>query len=168
MFSLGVSPQEIQDTLFQLKDVIYPNSIKLQELTSIIFGTSSDIQQRKVRLAIAELRKQGYLVIAKNGYSLAGDDPEVVIHFVNGLYSRAHKLTQEADIMYHEFKKKYGDEAAKKICQLLGQPMLEKLEPYLNPIFQSDDAANIEKHGQTYSEPIFRKTYDRDGTLHNV
>ena len=57
MFSLGVSPREIQDVLFQLKDVIYPKSIKLAELTRIIFGTSTDIQQRKARLAIKLLRK---------------------------------------------------------------------------------------------------------------
>jgi hypothetical protein len=147
MFSLTVTDLEINDVLSELTGIEYPNSIKLQELTRIIFGTSTDIQQRKVRLCIAELRKRGHLIIAKRGYSLAGDDPEQVIHFINGLYSRANKLTKEADIMFHEFKQKYGDELSKKICQFPEQPMIGFTD------------YRLEKVG----EPAFHKAYNAKG-----
>lgn len=152
MFSLTVEKWEVNDTLRELNNYCYPNSIKLAELTRIIYGTSTDIQQRKVRLSIETLRKQGYLIIAKRGYSMAGEDPEQAIHFVNGLYSRAHKLTQEADIMYHAFKQKYGDELLGKIEQLPKQPMIGFTD------------YRLEKIG----EPAFQKSYDADGTLHNI
>ena len=154
MFSLGVSPREIQDTLFQLKDVIYPQSIKLVELTRIIFGTSTDIQQRKVRMAIKWLRKQGYLIIARNGYSMAGDDPEPVIHFINGMYSRAHSLTTDADIMYRGLKQKYGDAVSAKIQQMPGQPML------FRDVTQADIEAQLDRIN---GEPPFRKSIDARG-----
>ena len=152
MFSLTVTDLEINDVLSELTGIEYPNSIKLEELTRIVFGTSTDIQRRKVRLAIAELRKRGYLIIAKRGYSMAGDNPEPVIHFINGLYSRAHKLTQEADTMHREACRKYGNPITEKIEMIPGQPGLEGL-------------AIVYKN---YDEPAFQKTYDSDGTLHNV
>ncbi len=151
-FNLTPNKQEIDDTLFQLKDVIYPNSIKLAELTRIVFGTSTDIQQRKVRLCIAELRKRGYLIIAKRGYSMAGDDPTEVIHFINGMYSRAHSLTTDADIMYHGLKQKYGDAVSAKVEQLPKQPMLDVLDtPIHNPAYR------------LIGEPPFRKSIDARG-----
>lgn len=149
MFSLGVSPREIQDTLFVLKYMIYPDSIKLAELTRMVFGTSTDIQRRKVRLAIKLLRKQGYLIIARNGYSFAGDDPEPVIHFINGMYSRAHSLTTDADIMFREAKKKYGDNIREKITVLPGQPVL-------GMVFHDAKLSAI-------VEPPFRKSIDARG-----
>jgi len=151
MFTLGVSPREIQDTLFQLKDVIYPRSIKLAELTRIIFGTSTDIQRRKVRLAIKILRKQGHLIIANNGYSMAGDDPEPVIHFINGMYSRAHSLTTDADIMYRGLKQKYGDAVAEKIEMVPGQPGL-----------------NMHTYDKSIDAQLDRMNGEFDGALHNV
>ena len=156
MFSLGVSPREIQDTLFVLKYMIYPDSIKLAELTRMVFGTSTDIQRRKVRLAIKLLRKQGYLIIARNGYSFAGDDPEPVIHFINGMYSRAHSLTTDADIMYHGLKQKYGDAVSAKVEQLPGQPMLPEKQLIVKCI-------NDIKSREQVVEPPFRKSIDARG-----
>jgi len=143
--------------LSELTGIEYPNSIKLAELTRIIYGTSTDIQRRKVRLCIKALRKRGYLIIAKRGYSMAGDDPTEVIHFINGMYSRAHSLTTDTDIMYHGLKQKYGDAVSEKVQQMPGQPMMT-----------FKDVTSIEKHGQAYSEPAFRKSYSPDGTLHNL
>jgi len=180
MFSLTVTDLEINDVLSELTGIEYPNSIKLEELTRIIFGTSTDIQRRKVRLAIAELRKRGYLIIAKRGYSMAGDNPEQVIHFINGLYSRAHKLTDEADTMFHELKRKYGDEVSAKVKVNPDQPMLggffdvekfkrlgKHFESTSNSIIktQADIDAQLDRMN---GEPAFQKTYDRDGTLHNL
>ena len=149
MFSLTVTDLEINDVLSELTGIEYPNSIKLQELTRIIFGTSTDIQRRKVRLAIKELRKRGYLIIAKRGYSMAGDDPTEVIHFINGMYSRAHSLTTDADIMYREAKKKYGDNIREKITVLPGQPVL-------GMVFHDAKLSAI-------GEPPFRKSIDARG-----
>ena len=154
MFSLQPTKQEIVDTLFQLKDVIYPNSIKLAELTRIIYGTSTDIDRRKVRLCIAELRKRGYLIIAKRGYSMAGDDPTEVIHFINGMYSRAHSLTTDADIMYHGLKQKYGDAVSEKVQQMPGQPMLDIIH---------NGADVFGRMCQVANEPPFRKSIDARG-----
>jgi hypothetical protein len=147
MFSLTVTDLEINDVLSELTGIEYPNSIKLAELTRIIFGTSTDIQQRKVRLAIKLLRKQGYLIIAKRGYSMAGDDPTEVIHFINGMYSRAHSLTTDADIMYRGLKQKYGDAVSAKVEQLPKQPMIGFTD------------YRLEKVG----EPAFRKSIDARG-----
>jgi hypothetical protein len=110
---------------------------------------------RKVRLCIVELRKRGYLIIAKRGYSMAGDDPAEVIHFINGLYSRAYKLTCEADIMFHAMKMKYGDAVSEKVQQLPGQPVIA-----FPPIKESDKF-----HTKVYSqsEPPFRKSIDARG-----
>lgn len=157
--NIKVSPQETKDVLFQLKDAIYPNSIKLAELTRIVYGTSTDIQQRKVRLAIAELRKRGYPIIAKRGYSMMGDDPEPAIHFVNGLYSRAHKLTAEADIMYGLIKQKYGDAVSEKVHPIPGQPMIDD--------FDVSQCKTITRE-ELFGEPAYQKFYSKDGTLHNV
>jgi len=157
MFSLKPSPEEINDVFYNLQLVVHPNTIKLVELTRIIFGTATDIQQRKVRLAIAHLRKLGFLIIGERGYYMAGDDPEPVIHFINGMYSRAHSLTTDTDIMYHGLKQKYGDAVSEKVQQMPGQPMMT-----------FKDVTSIEKHGQAYSEPAFRKSYSPDGTLHNL
>ena len=161
MFTLGVSPREIQDTLFQLKDVIYPRSIKLAELTRIIFGTSTDIQRRKVRLAIKILRKQGHLIIANNGYSMAGDDPEPVIHFINGMCSRAHSLTTDADIMYRGLKQKYGDSVAEKVEMIPGQPGLNMHTYDLRPDVKIKNLAINMSTGVV-------NLGSKDGTLHNV
>ena len=146
MFSLTVTDLEINDVLSELTGIEYPNSIKLQELTRIIFGTSTDIQRRKVRLSIKLLRKQGWLIIARNGYSFAGDDPEPVIHFINGMYSRAHSLTTDADIMYHGLKQKYGDAVSAKVEQLPKQPMIVYAEAGVNshPFLKSIDARGNE------------------------
>jgi len=152
-FNLTVTDLEINDVLSELTGIEYPNSIKLQELTRIIFGTSTNIQRRKVRLAIKLLRKQGYLIIASNGYSMAGDDPTEVIHFINGMYSRAHSLTTDADIMYHGLKQKYGDAVSVKVEHLPKQAMLNEMEKYLNPLFQRN----------TITEPPFRKSIDARG-----
>ena len=126
MFTLTVTEKEIQDTLAVLEQYIYPSSIKLWNISALIYGNGiSPIAKRKVRLSIEALRKQGYLIIAKRGYSMAGDDPTEVIHFINGLYSRANKLTTEADIMFHGLKQKYGDAVALKVEQLPGQPAIQ-------------------------------------------
>jgi hypothetical protein len=136
MFTLKVTEDEIQKTLEVMKQNVYPNSASLLELAFWVFDYAmtydietgmkdiTEIDLRKVRLCIAELRKRGVLIIAKRGYSIAGDDPEPAIHFLNGLYSRAHNLTKEADIMYHGIKQKYGDEVAKRVVVPDGQPFL--------------------------------------------
>ena len=156
MFSLTVTDLEINDVLSELTGIEYPNSIKLQELTRIIFGTSTDIQRRKVRLCIKELRKRGYLIIAKRGYSMAGDDPEPVIHFINGMYSRAHSLTTDADIMYHGLKQIYGDAVSAKVEQLPKQPMLPEKQLIVKCI-------NDIKSREQIVEPPFRKSIDARG-----
>ena len=162
MFSLGVSPREIQDVLFQLKDVIYPKSIKLAELTRIIFGTSTDIQQRKARLAIKLLRKQGYLIIAKRGYSMAGDDPTEAIHFINGMYSRAHSLTTDADIMYHGLKQKYGDAVSAKVEQIPGQSNFKEIE--FTPLSEeTKELIKFTNELHRIIEPPYRKSIDARG-----
>lgn len=132
MFSLKVTEVEIQRTLNVLANNVYPKRILLVTIAKEVFYptalfscTISDIEKRKIRLCITEIRKRGVLVIAKNGYSLAGDDPEQVIHFINGLYSRANKLTQEADIMFHGLKQKYGDSVSEKIQAMPGQPAID-------------------------------------------
>ena len=92
-----------------------------------------------------------------------GDDPEPAIHFVNGLYSRAHKLTQEADIMYGLIKQKYGDAVSAKVEQLPKQPafILEPLSKTVMdiinrpiPLYKTDADNN--------SHP-FRKSIDERG-----
>jgi hypothetical protein len=162
-FNLTVTEEEIKETLNQLNKNIYPNSASLDELTFYVFNYAdtvddnlgivdiTDIDRRKVRLCIAELRKRGFLIIAKRGYSLAGDDPEQVIHFINGLYSRANKLTKEADVMFHEFKKKYGDKASAKIEAHPGQTWLDVtgIEPQPIKVY--------------IPEPPFRKSIDARG-----
>ena len=146
MFTLTVTEDEIQDTLGTL-ELFAPDSAKLPSISWVVYNNMGEISKRKVRLCIAALREKGHLIIATNkGYVLAGDNPEQVIHFINGLYSRAHKLTAEADTMFHELKRKYGNEVSAKVKVNPDQPMLEPM----------------------FGEPAFQKTYDRDGTLHNV
>jgi hypothetical protein len=95
-----------------------------------VYGSIDPISDRLVRLCITALQEKGYLVFASNGYMLASDDPEPVIHYLNGLYSRANKLIKKADNMFHELKRKYGDEVAKKVEQLPGQPMIPYRKEY--------------------------------------
>lgn len=151
MFNLTVTEDEIHAVHDVIKKYVYPEHISSIYIAWKVFhqesfeGAPSEITLRKVRLCIIELRKRGVLIIAKRGYSLAGDDPEAAIHFVNGLYSRAHNLTKEADIMYGLIMKKYGINAA----------MTVKMKPD-QPAFEG------------FIEPAFQKEYDADGTLHNV
>ena len=56
---------------------------------------------------------------------MAGKDPEPVIHYLNGLYSRKDKLTKKADCLYHQVKQKYGYETSLKVEQLPGQPAIQ-------------------------------------------
>ena len=167
-FNLKVTEDEIQEVLEVLKEYVYPLSITSGMIADKLFRADTyvcwDIQTRKVRLCIAELRKRGYLIIAKRGYSMAGDDPEPVIHFINGMYSRAHSLTTDADIMYHGLKQKYGDAVSAKVEQLPGQPMLN-LEKQLIVKCIND----IERRSTVnQSEPIYQKLYSNDGTMHIV
>lgn len=158
-FNLTVTEDEIQEVLEVLKEYVYPLSITSGMIADKLFRADTyvcwDIQTRKVRLCIAELRKRGYLIIAKRGYSLAGDDPTEVIHFINGMYSRAHSLTTDADIMYHGLKQKYGDAVSAKVEQLPKQPVIA-----FPPIKESDKF-----HTKVYSqsEPPFRKSIDARG-----
>lgn len=128
-FSLTVNEDEIQSVLRVIQEYVYPEQIALGNIGWYVFGEfcsyTGEIEMRKVRLCIQELRKRGYLIIAKRGYSIAGDDSAEAIHFVNGLYSRAHKLTQEADNMFRLIKQKYGDEVSAKVEMVPGQPGLE-------------------------------------------
>jgi hypothetical protein len=156
MFSLGVSPREIQDVLSVLSGAVYPKRYSLRSMTEYIFGNVDPIKMRKVRLAIKILRKHGHLIIANNGYSMAGDDPEPVIHFINGMYSRAHSLTTDADIMYHGLKQKYGDAVSAKVEQLPGQPMLPEKQLIVKCI-------NDIKSREQIVEPPFRKSIDERG-----
>jgi hypothetical protein len=146
-FNLTVTEEEIKEVLLNLSVNIYPESIYLGALTYIMYGDILPIHERKVRLCIKELRKRGYLIIAKRGYSMAGDDPTEVIHFINGMYSRAHSLTTDADIMYHGLKQKYGDAVSAKVEQLPKQPMIGFTD------------YRLEKVG----EPAFRKSIDARG-----
>ena len=129
MFTLKVTDDEIQKVLKCLKANVYPSSIGLWDIAWNVFykvdsRVVGSIELRKVRLCIKALRKQGYLIIAKRGYSMDGDDPEPTIHFINGMYSRAYSLTVDADIMFHELKKKYGDAVSEKVEMIPGQPGL--------------------------------------------
>jgi hypothetical protein len=162
MFSLKVSEKEIQDVLGLLQTHIHPNFIVRDGFRFILalseygWDFRKSMSERKVRLCIAELRKRGYPVIScKKGYAIMGDDPEPAIHFVNGLYSRAHKLTQEADIMYGLIKQKYGDAVSAKVEQLPKQPVIA-----FPPIKESDKF-----HTKVYSqsEPPYRKSIDARG-----
>ena len=156
MFDLKVTDDEIQRTLYML-EMMKSIPIQLNILTRGVYWKHDDISKRKVRLCIAELRKRGYLIIAKRGYSMAGDDPEPAIHFINGLYSRAYKLTREADIMFHELKKKYGDAVSEKVKVNPDQPMLD--------ITQADINAQLDRIN---GESVYQKVYDKDGTLLNI
>ena len=156
MFTLKVTEDEIKKVLDVIELTEYPNKIALENIAFYIFGDrgsyTGEIEMRKVRLCIVELRKRGYLIIAKRGYSMAGDDPEPVIHFINGMYSRAHSLTTDADIMYHGLKHKYGDAVSAKVEQLPKQPMLDVLDtPIHNPAYRM------------IGEPPFRKSIDARG-----
>ena len=138
MFTLTVTEKEIQDTLETLNRYVYPVSINLYGVAWNVFKNSfeiGEIEKRKVRLCIAELQNRGHLIIAKRGYSMAGDDPEPVIHYLNGLYSRKDKLTKKADCLYHQVKQKYGDAVALKVEQLPGQPAI----PFNNDEFDDHD-----------------------------
>lgn len=156
MFKLTVTKDEIQATLKVIEAYEYPEQITLGNIAWHVFmirlnkssSYTSKIELRKVRLCIKELRSRGYLIIAKRGYSMAGDDPEPAIHFLNGLYSRAYELTKEADIMYHGMKHKYGDEVSEKIEMVPGQPGLN-MHTYDLPDKQS--------------EPIYQKFYNAKG-----
>lgn len=152
MFSLTVTEDEIQATLTAINEFTYPSQVKLNVLSWYVYFSTTETDLRKVRLCIAELRKRGYLIIAKRGYSIAGDDPEQAIHFINGLYSRANKLTKEADIMFHGLKVKYGDSISEKVKVNPDQPALGVFEtPISNPAYRMID------------EPPYRKSIDARG-----
>jgi len=155
-FNLTVTDIETTKVFNVVSAYTYPNHISLHELADICFHSVGDIAQRKVRLCIKALRKRGYLIIAKRGYSMAGDDPEPVIHFINGMYSRAHSLTTDADIMYRGLKQKYGDAVSEKVQQLPGQPMLD-ISTDKNPLIMNilPSMRNV--------EPPFRKSIDARG-----
>ena len=165
MFSLQPTKQEINDTLNQLV-YSYPNPIKLAELTRIIFGTSTEIQKRKVRLAITELRKLGYLIIGERGYSLDGSDPAPVIEFINKMYSRANNITKTADIMFHGLKQKYGDAVSEKVQQMPGHPMLIDggyFERIKRSLSETEYKRLYNSDWTPQSEPPFRKSIDARG-----
>jgi len=147
MFNLKVNEDEIRRCLKIIQVSTYPQQIELRDIAWKMFQYMGSTEKRKVRLCIKELRKRGYLIIAKRGYSMAGDDPEPVIHFINGMYSRAHSLTTDADIMYHGLKQKYGDAVSAKVEQLPKQPMIGFTD------------YRLEKVG----EPAFRKSIDARG-----
>jgi len=119
-----VEEVDVKTTLNVISKFIYPLSINRKFLSHCIFESDSDIADRKVRLCIAELRKRGYFIIAKNGYSRAGNEAEPAIRFIQQLYSRAAKLRAEADILYGLAKAKYGDKAL-QIEQNPQQPGLD-------------------------------------------
>ena len=161
MFSLKVTEKEIQDVLGLLQRHVHPDFIVrfgfrcILALSEYGWDFRKSMSERKVRLCIAELRKRGYPIIScKKGYAFMGDDPEPAIHFVNGLYSRAHKLTQEADIMYGLIKQKYGDAVSEKVQQMPGQPTL------LRDVTQADIEAQLDRIN---GEPPFRKSIDAKG-----
>ena len=151
MFTLTVTEDEIT-TALELLLHMFPEKISLPGISFYVYQKTDEISKRKTRLCITALRAKGHLIVGNKGYVLAGDDPEQVIHFINGLYSRAHKLTKEADTMHREACRKYGNQITEKIEMIPGQPGLEGL-------------AIVYKN---YGEPAFQKTYDRDGTLHNI
>lgn len=78
MFSLRVSEEEIQETLKVIEKYVYPEHISSIYIAWKAFqqesfeGAPSEITLRKVRLCITELRKRGYPIIAKRGYSMMG------------------------------------------------------------------------------------------------
>ena len=189
MFKLTVTEDEIQATLKQLEKIIYPDSVSLMFIAFFVFDYAdtaddnlgidevTEIDMRKIRLCINELRSRGYLIIAKRGYSFAGVDPEPAIHFLNGLYSRAYELTKEADIMYRGIKQKYGDEVAAKVQQMPEQPALGGVfNPsvgYLVGQENANDASpsparTLISRNEVCAEPPYQKSYSKDGTMHNV
>jgi hypothetical protein len=127
MLKMKITEKEIQDVLDLMP--VYPEYVERHELANLYYlwrDNSRTIVDRKVRLCIAELRRRGHPIIAlKKGYCIMGDDPEPAIHYLNTIYSRAHKLTQQADILYGLIKGKYGDEVALRVDQLPQQPALD-------------------------------------------
>jgi hypothetical protein len=155
MFTRQPTSEQIEYTLALLqKAANFDIALHRDTLQLEVYGSIDPISDRLVRLCITALQEKGYLIFASNGYMLAGDDPEPVIRYLNGLYSRANKLTAKADKMYHELKRNYGDEVAAKVEQFPGQTFLLHA-----------DVINITHE---VSEPPFHKSYDIDGTMHNV
>ncbi len=146
MFTLKPSEDEIQKVWNVLSGYVYPKHINSMGLAFLALRETGEIPERKARLCIVELRKRGNLIIAKKGYSLAGNEAEPVNHFINGLYSRASKLRQEADGLYALARQKYGDKAL-EIEQNPGQPGLN-----ITPIPE-------------YTEPAQTKSYDSLGNV---
>jgi hypothetical protein len=144
-FTLKPTQEDIDKVLAMLQSADSP--LDRDYISIKVYGGMHSIDDRKTRLCIAALQEKGYLVYSDNGYLLAGDDPEPVIHYLNGLYSRAHKLTAKADTLYYEIKRKYGDEVAKRVEQLPKQPMIGFTD------------YRLEKVG----EPSFHKSYDTKG-----
>jgi hypothetical protein len=126
MLKMKITEREIQDVLRVMP--VHPEFIERRNIWYRLMwkDDSKDIFDRRVRLCIAELRRRGHPIIAlKKGYCIMGDDPEPAIHYLNTIYSRAHKLTQQADILYGLIKGKYGDEVALRVDQLPQQPALD-------------------------------------------
>ena len=156
MFTLTVTEDEIT-TALELLLHMFPEKISLPGISFYVYQKTDEISKRKTRLCITALRAKGHLIVGNKGYVLAGDDPEQVIHFVNGLYSRAHKLTKEADTMFYELKRKYGNEVSAKV-------KVNPDQPALGGFF---DTSQVEPIGKEWlTEPAFQKTYDAKGSMH--
>ncbi|MFA5208319.1 MAG: hypothetical protein WC428_06780 [Candidatus Paceibacterota bacterium] len=152
MFNLTVDQQDVDRLLGMFQEAESPYD--LDYMAAVIYDKIDSITTRKVRLCITALQERGFIVYSNDhGYLLAGDDPEPVIHYLNGLYSRAHKLTAKADTLYRELKRKYGDEVAKRVEQLPGQPAL-------GGYF---DTSKMPVAIVGYCEPPFHKSYDAKG-----
>jgi len=147
-FSKQPTETQIGLTLWVLQNFETP--VHRDTLCVYVCGSIDPISDRLVRLCITALQEKGYLIFASNGYMLAGDDPEPVIHYLNGLYSRRYKLGLKADNMFHELKRKYGDEVAKRVEQLPQQSFFSN--PFCYPVASGN---NI--------EPPFHKSYDTKG-----
>ena len=132
------------------------------------FGSMSAWNIRKVREAVSRLQELGKPIIAHHGgYSVFGDDPQPVIEYLNREYHRVYEATKKNDQVFAALKRKYGDEVSAKVKVNPDQPAL--------PVTAS--VVCNQSFSVTITPPVtmenkkaipFQKTYDRDGTLHNV
>ena len=127
---------------YDFPELIYKDIIAITE-----FGAPSEWNIRKVREAVSRLQELGKPIIAHHGgYSVFGDDPQPVIEYLNREYHRVYEATKKNDQVFAAAKRKYGNGVSAKVKVNPDQPILEPM----------------------FGEPAFQKTYDGDGTLHNV
>lgn len=81
--------------------------------------TSTDVNDRKVRMVISELQHLGYLIVfdadSYDGGVFYAQNFEECEHYINQEYSRYAKIKAKVDALYHSVKKTFGRECASKL-----------------------------------------------------